>query len=57
MAINARLLPRDVLQSATVRALDGLETWKVLGHDFKWAYCPTQVVLATSQERKPGAGL
>lgn len=56
MAINARLLPREILQSATVRALDGLDTWKVLDLDFKWSYCPTQSVLAAtcpSQERKP----
>ena len=53
MAINARLLPRDVLQIATVQALDGLETWKWLDRDFKWAYCPTQAVLASSQARTP----
>lgn len=55
MAVNARLLPRDVLQSAPVRALDGLESWEVLDEDFKWSYCPTQSMLVTpGREVMPG---
>ncbi len=40
MAVNARLMPRDVLAAAKVRRFDGWDTWQVLDEDFKWAYCP-----------------
>ena len=56
MAINARLLPRAVLQGASVRALDGLESWRVMDEDFTWAYCPTQSRI-TTREVNPNPGL
>ena len=52
MAINADLLPREVLAAARVRRFDGLDSWTTLDEDFKWAYCPLSSQVDATNEVK-----